>query len=114
VHDATGEARAAYELGIVACAEHLDGLRRADGTRVDVDLAAILANVDAGTNAGLADGDTLYVPSLNVGEVAVLGAVRSPSRYAVGRGERVSALILCNTKAGADNDEARANRLRSA
>jgi pimeloyl-ACP methyl ester carboxylesterase len=28
--------------------------------------------------------------------------------------ERVSALILCNTKAGADNDEARANRLRSA
>jgi pimeloyl-ACP methyl ester carboxylesterase len=28
--------------------------------------------------------------------------------------ERVSALILCNTKAGADNEEARANRLRSA
>lgn len=28
--------------------------------------------------------------------------------------ERVSGLILCNTKAGADNDEARANRLRSA
>jgi 3-oxoadipate enol-lactonase len=28
--------------------------------------------------------------------------------------ERVSALILCNTKPGADNDEARANRLRSA
>ena len=28
--------------------------------------------------------------------------------------ERVSALILCNTKAGADNDEARANRLQSA
>jgi len=28
--------------------------------------------------------------------------------------ERVSALILCNTKAGADNQEARANRLRSA
>ncbi len=28
--------------------------------------------------------------------------------------ERVSALVLCNTKAGADNEEARANRLRSA
>ena len=28
--------------------------------------------------------------------------------------ERVSAMILCNTKAGADNEEARANRLRSA
>jgi pimeloyl-ACP methyl ester carboxylesterase len=28
--------------------------------------------------------------------------------------ERVSALILCNTKAGADNEEARVNRLRSA
>jgi pimeloyl-ACP methyl ester carboxylesterase len=28
--------------------------------------------------------------------------------------DRVSALILCNTKAGADNEEARANRLRSA
>jgi pimeloyl-ACP methyl ester carboxylesterase len=28
--------------------------------------------------------------------------------------ERVSALILCNTKAGADTEEARANRLRSA
>ena len=28
--------------------------------------------------------------------------------------ERVSALILCNTKAGADSEEARANRLRSA
>ncbi|HEX9119953.1 MAG TPA: alpha/beta hydrolase [Terriglobales bacterium] len=28
--------------------------------------------------------------------------------------ERVSALILCNTKAGADNEEARATRLRSA
>ncbi len=28
--------------------------------------------------------------------------------------ERVSGLILCNTKAGADNDEARANRLKSA
>ena len=28
--------------------------------------------------------------------------------------ERVSALILCNSKAGADNEEARANRLRSA
>jgi 3-oxoadipate enol-lactonase len=28
--------------------------------------------------------------------------------------ERVSALILCNTKAGADNDDARANRLRAA
>ena len=28
--------------------------------------------------------------------------------------DRVSALILCNTKAGADNEDARANRLRSA
>ncbi len=28
--------------------------------------------------------------------------------------DRVSALILCNTKAGADNEEARANRMRSA
>ncbi len=28
--------------------------------------------------------------------------------------ERVSGLVLCNTKAGADNEEARANRLRSA
>ncbi len=28
--------------------------------------------------------------------------------------ERVSALVLCNTKAGADSEEARANRLRSA
>jgi len=28
--------------------------------------------------------------------------------------DRVSGLILCNTKAGADNEEARANRLRSA
>ncbi len=28
--------------------------------------------------------------------------------------DRVTALVLCNTKAGADNEEARANRLRSA
>lgn len=68
-------------------------LKRADSTRVQIDLAEILGNADTNANLTVSNGDTLYVPNVNVGYVAVLGEVNSPGRHRIGRDERVSAVI---------------------
>jgi len=68
-------------------------LKRADGTQMPVDLGNILAEADTGAGPAIANGDMLHVPSLTVGEVALMGAVRSPGRHAIARDEQVSSVI---------------------
>ena len=68
-------------------------LKRADGTQISIDLTKTLAQGVSGTNVEITNGDMLYVPSLNVGYVAVLGAVNASGRYQIGRNERFSGII---------------------
>ncbi len=66
-------------------------LRHQDGSTVPVNLTQIGA-LEA--NLKVADGDTLYVPTLDVGRATVIGTpVRTPGPYPIGRSERVSGLL---------------------
>ncbi len=68
-------------------------LQRADGTQIAVDLNDILGDPKPGANLVVNSGDTLYVPSGTIGEVAIVGAVVRPGRYPLGRNERISSVI---------------------
>jgi polysaccharide export outer membrane protein len=68
-------------------------LRRADGTQVPINLAAVLESADSAVNLPVAVGDTLYVPARAASNVAILGPVKNPGRYPAGRNTRFSGLL---------------------
>ena len=72
----------------------------ADGAskRIPVDFEALLMRGDLGQNLGLAPGDYLYFPPLDVQEVYVLGEVRSPGVTPFTKG--LSAVAAIATRGG--------------
>lgn len=74
-------------------ARALVSLARADGTTTDLSLQQILVTRDPEANRRIADRDTLIVRSLDMGQVAILGAVDRAGRFPLNQARRVADLL---------------------
>lgn len=71
----------------------LVSLAKADGTTVELSVRQLLITRDPEANRRLSDRDTLIVRSLDMGQVAILGAVDRPGRFAITQARRVADLL---------------------
>ncbi len=75
--------------GLVPGAADVGSLVRADGTQLDLDLAAIVERGQVADNPALEPGDLVVVPEVTR-RVTVVGAFDAPGRYDFDEGARVS------------------------
>lgn len=68
-------------------------LRSRDGATTSMDLRGIRTGDLRSGLPLLQDGDTIFVPSLAIGQAAVLGAVHLPGRHEIQEGDRVSTML---------------------